>query len=413
MDIAKKALAAGDAAKAQRFAAKAVNMGGADGAADLLQRAQEAVATGGEAEGAPPTGAEPQTAEPATSAPAAPASGPAGSSRKTDLAEGGNDEQKQMVRRILKTGNYYDILGIPQGADEEAIKKAYKKTALKLHPDKCKAAGAEEAFKKVSRAFQCLSDAKKRSLYDKYGDEEKIPQSQNFRGDFVDANEIFAQFFGEAFNGGGGQAFGFPGGGGFTFHIGGSGFGPMGGGHVFHMGGGHPRQRVRKQAVKLTLEELREGVERHEEHNGTTFKLVIKPGTKAGKTFDFEENGVQFVVQEQKHERFDRKGDDVHHVATVPVAGFLFGCEYRLKLLTGQTKTVQFGPLPLTAVHINGAGVSPEGRCIVRASPVAPEVLAQLRGWAKLLWWIVLLFFFMRNPALLFLFVLFRQFLPI
>lgn len=67
--------------------------------------------------------------------------------------------------------DYYKILGISRGASEEDIKKAYKKMALKYHPDKNKSAGAEEKFKEIAEAYEVLSDPQKRQVFDQYGEE--------------------------------------------------------------------------------------------------------------------------------------------------------------------------------------------------------------------------------------------------
>lgn len=69
--------------------------------------------------------------------------------------------------------DYYKILGIVKGAADEDIKKAYRKQALKWHPDKNKAANAEEKFKEIAEAYEVLSDPKKREIYDQYGEEGK------------------------------------------------------------------------------------------------------------------------------------------------------------------------------------------------------------------------------------------------
>ena len=61
--------------------------------------------------------------------------------------------------------DFYDILGVNRDASAADIKKAFRKRALKLHPDKNSAPGAEEAFKKVSTAVQCLTDKQKRHIY--------------------------------------------------------------------------------------------------------------------------------------------------------------------------------------------------------------------------------------------------------
>uniref|UniRef100_A0A3Q3JYR7 J domain-containing protein n=1 Tax=Monopterus albus TaxID=43700 RepID=A0A3Q3JYR7_MONAL len=67
--------------------------------------------------------------------------------------------------------DYYKTLGISKGATDEDIKKAYRKQALKWHPDKNKSAAAEEKFKEIAEAYEVLSDPKKRDIYDQYGEE--------------------------------------------------------------------------------------------------------------------------------------------------------------------------------------------------------------------------------------------------
>lgn len=134
----------------------------------------------------------------------------------------GTPEQEALMARVRRANDdYYKILGIEKGAGDDEIKKAYRKTALKLHPDKCQANGADEAFKQVSRAFACLSDADKRAAYDRYGTEDPNSRQSPFssraaqhrgggmgrhtyyQGEEVDPAEIFNMFFGN-----GGSPFG-------------------------------------------------------------------------------------------------------------------------------------------------------------------------------------------------------------
>lgn len=67
--------------------------------------------------------------------------------------------------------DYYKTLGICKGSTDEDIKKAYRKQALKWHPDKNKSAAAEDKFKEIAEAYEVLSDPKKREVYDQYGEE--------------------------------------------------------------------------------------------------------------------------------------------------------------------------------------------------------------------------------------------------
>ena len=117
-----------------------------------------------------------------------------------------SDEQVKIVRQIKGQKDYYQILGLERDCTVEDVKKAYKKISLKVHPDKNKAPGAEEAFKAVSKAFQCLSNEEKKRSYDVSGSEEEQTYIRNparrdmngyggyYDADF-DADEIFRNFF--------------------------------------------------------------------------------------------------------------------------------------------------------------------------------------------------------------------------
>jgi len=116
--------------------------------------------------------------------------------------QNGPNPEDEACEKIIKNNNYYEILGITKETPNEDIKRAYKKLALKFHPDKNKSSKAEEAFKKIATAYQTLTDPKKRELFDKYGSEEeyreKIYQErqQQFEYEDFDAYDIFDMFFG-------------------------------------------------------------------------------------------------------------------------------------------------------------------------------------------------------------------------
>jgi len=108
---------------------------------------------------------------------------------------------------MVKETEFYERLEITPDADTEGIKKAYRKMAIKYHPDKNPDnSAAAEKFKEVGEAYEVLSDPEKREMYDKYG-KDALKEGGGFR----DASDIFSQFFGGAspfssFFGGGRQA---------------------------------------------------------------------------------------------------------------------------------------------------------------------------------------------------------------
>ncbi|CAM1341060.1 molecular chaperone DnaJ [Tenacibaculum aestuarii] len=154
--------------------------------------------------------------------------------------------------------DYYEILGISKSASQAEIKKAYRKMAIKYHPDKNPDdKDAEEKFKLAAEAYEILSDENKKARYDQYGHAAFEGGHGGFGGGGMNMDDIFSQFgdiFGGAFGGG---------------------FGGFG-------GGGHRQARVKgsnlRIRVKLTLEEIAKGVEkkvkvrRKVQADGVTYK---------------------------------------------------------------------------------------------------------------------------------------------
>jgi molecular chaperone DnaJ len=109
----------------------------------------------------------------------------------------------------VNKSDYYEVLGVSHDASEQELKSAYRKQALKYHPDRNPGNhAAEERFKEASEAYQVLSDADKRAAYDRYGPEGVRAVGQGFGGPFaggVDIGDIFGDLFGEMFSAGGSQ----------------------------------------------------------------------------------------------------------------------------------------------------------------------------------------------------------------
>ena len=101
--------------------------------------------------------------------------------------------------------DYYEVLGLSKGASESEIKKAYRKLALKYHPDKNPDdSSAEEKFKEAAEAYEVLSNGDKKARYDQYG---HAGMGQGFGGGGMNMDDIFSQF-GDIFGGAFGGSFG-------------------------------------------------------------------------------------------------------------------------------------------------------------------------------------------------------------
>ena len=138
--------------------------------------------------------------------------------------------------------DYYEVLGVDKSASADEIKKAYRKLAVKYHPDKNPGdKEAEEKFKEAAEAYSILSDPDKKAKYDQFGHAGVDGAAPDFSGGFGNLNDILNDLFRGAFGGG---------------------FSGFGGGRS-----GHPQQRVYRGRdirvrVKLTLEEIAKGVEK-------------------------------------------------------------------------------------------------------------------------------------------------------
>ncbi len=101
--------------------------------------------------------------------------------------------------------DYYDVLGVTKNASEAEIKKAYRRLAMKYHPDRNtgdKGAAAEKNFKAVKEAYEILSDAQKRSAYDQFGHAGVDPSMGPGHAGSGDFSDIFGEVFGDIFGGG-------------------------------------------------------------------------------------------------------------------------------------------------------------------------------------------------------------------
>ncbi|QZE12448.1 molecular chaperone DnaJ [Mycoplasma sp. Ms02] len=99
---------------------------------------------------------------------------------------------------MSKKRDYYEVLGVAKNATDQEIKKAYRKLAMKYHPDKLKDGSSDEKMREVNEAYEVLSDAKKRANYDQFGHEGANAgfNSGGFNaGGFGDFGDIFSDFF--------------------------------------------------------------------------------------------------------------------------------------------------------------------------------------------------------------------------
>src|SRR5574340_488943 len=232
--------------------------------------------------------------------------------------------------------DYYKILGISRTASADDIRKAYRKLAMKYHPDRNPGdKAAEEKFKEINEAYQVLSDSDKKSRYDQLGSAYSNWQqrggtpndfdwSQWFGGqprggaaggtrvEYGDVNDLFSDFFRTIFGGEPSQ------------------------------GGRRASGRVPsyEQPVEISLKEAYEGTTRQLQTDERRVKVRIPPGVRTGSKVRVAGAGPQgldlyLVVEVGDEERFERRNNDLHTTATVDIFTALLGGEAEVQTMAG------------------------------------------------------------------------------
>jgi len=337
--------------------------------------------------------------------------------------------------------DFYKILGVERNASVEDIKKAYRKLALKWHPDRNlkNKEKAEEKFKEIGEAYSVLSDPKKRQIYDQVGEEGLHGQASGGFGTgnangggsggqshftFMNAEDVFRQFFGDqnpfaSFGmGGSGRKGGrmrFPKGfpmndyngmNGYTFNTMGNG---MDQGMDTHMGNMHPQQAEAVQTpLYCSLEELYKGATKkmrinrkrlHPDGQSTyddvkILEINIKPGWKAGTKITFPKEGdekpgitpgdIIFVVTEKPHLRFKRSGNDLIYKHNITLKQALTGFTMEIETLDNRKLRIPINKFPSSDyVHtIPNEGMpnskgNSKGKLLVEFSATFPKNLSE------------------------------------
>lgn len=269
--------------------------------------------------------------------------------------------------------DYYKILGVERNASKDEIKRAYRKLALKTHPDRNPGnAKAEERFKEINEAYQVLSDSEKRSRFDQLGESYSQWQqggapaggfkwedwftnspSGNVRVGVGGLEDILGGEFSEFFR----RIFG--------------GMPDMG---IPSTGRGSS-QRIRRtqvpayqQDVTISLTEAYKGTSRQIEIDGHRLEVKIPPGAKTGtkvrvaKTVPTgtagQKGDLYLVIRVAEDPRFEVKGIDLHTEVTVDLFTAVLGGEVTVQTLSGNVVlTIPAGIQPGQSIRLTGRGL--------------------------------------------------------
>ena len=274
--------------------------------------------------------------------------------------------------------DYYDILGVDRNADEQEIKRAYRKLALKYHPDKNPDdPNAEERFKEINEAYEVLGDPQKRAKYDQLGSSYRqyqraggqpggfdwsqwasgAPGGQQVHVEFGDLDDMFGGGFSDFFE----QIFG--GAGGFP------------GGARNRRTGARPRgaQRARargrdlEQTITISFEEAYTGTTRMVRRDGRSLEVKIPPGARTGTRVRLSGQGesgrgasgdLYLDVRVQPDERFRRSGADLHTDVEVDLFTAVLGGEAEVPTPAGPVMlSIPPGSQPDQRFRLKGRGM--------------------------------------------------------
>lgn len=254
--------------------------------------------------------------------------------------------------------SFYEVLGVQKSATQADIKSAYRRLALKWHPDKNKEVGAEKKFKEINYAYEVLSNPEKRGMYDQIGHEAYVRSGG--KGGFGGA--------------GAGGAGGWPGGAGgagqqgpfswsYQSSDGGAGFGGVDPFEIFEQffGGAANgfRQAARKPSYQITIDffEAVDGVEKSFSIDGKKKDVKIPAGVDNGTQISFNEFNLLIHVQPDK--TFQRDGQNVVVRMDIPFTKAVLGTNIEVPTLDRKTVKVKVkaGTQHGSMLRLRGKGV--------------------------------------------------------
>lgn len=268
--------------------------------------------------------------------------------------------------------DYYDVLGVSKSATAADLKSAYRKLALKWHPDRNKDAGAEAKFKEINEAYEVLSNSEKKAKYDQFGHAAFDP-SAGFGGG--QGGSYRQGPFTYTYSSGGGFEDMFGGAGGADpFNIFESFFGgqnPFGGGF----------QQKPHYSMIIDFMDAVKGGEKTFTHEGKQYTVKIPAGADDGTRIRYSEFDVSFQVK--PHKIFRREGDDIYIYHEIPLALAILGGDTTIPTLDGElTIKIRPGTQPSTTVRLSGKGMkhlrgNGHGDFYIKLKVILPEKLSR------------------------------------